>query len=634
MDVTFEENRSKRLLLSALIFVFGLQSMRFLFASLTWYLRDTLGIGVLNLVPISLAPFVLAALLPIVARWLGPRRALWVGVGLLILARLVNQISTDPGIDFWMAAVGTLAFVGLLPIIFNFGRVGLVGGLLLGIAVDSAIKGLGLSLDLAYQPGWRSVVAVAVICLAMIWALLGIGEMIPQGITWGQGAILLSVAPFLFVQSLIFQSQGWTSSVAGMSGSAAQFRIAVLNVGALYLASRLRGNRSAFGVSVVIVTLAVVSAEGDGSVFNVLSLLAVPLAGVVWSGLVPEPKSDKMAASGFYLVSGLTLFLILGLAYYLPLDMNLGFGQTSVRLVAALLLFVFGVVGLFNIPASEGVGRTDWLLATAAALLPAIAFVAATNVDTVVATTAEEPIRFMSYNLHSAFNTEGNLDVEAIARVIEDTEADVIGFQEMSRGRLINANTDLITLLQLRLGFEHVAFFGTADPVWGNAVFSRYPISKFATDYLPLVGTPLRRGYLGAAVEVGDKGVVVISTHLQHVNDSTVHDDDPEADLLPVHTEQIKAILDNWAGQTPAVLMGDFNARPDWAQIDQITGAGWIDSWTEAGLGEGFTSNAADPRYRIDYIFHTADMTAVDAGVIQSTASDHFPVVADLSFTK
>ena len=141
----------------------------------------------------------------------------------------------------------------------------------------------------------------------------------------------------------------------------------------------------------------------------------------------------------------------------------------------------------------------------------------------------------------------------------------------------------------------------------------------------------MRRGYLGADLLIGDETLLFISTHLQHVNDRSAHDEDPEADLYPVHTEQIGTILETWDGQTPAVLVGDFNARPGWAQIDELLAAGWVDSWAEAGDGDGFTANAARPRYRIDYIFHTPDLTATDIGVIQTQASDHFPVVADLA---
>jgi endonuclease/exonuclease/phosphatase family metal-dependent hydrolase len=237
----------------------------------------------------------------------------------------------------------------------------------------------------------------------------------------------------------------------------------------------------------------------------------------------------------------------------------------------------------------------------------------------------------MSYNLHSAFDVDGGLDVEAIAQVIEDSEAEIVGLQEVPRGRLLSGTTDLLLQLQVRLGFEHIAYFGTTDPVWGNAILSRYPIVETEMKYLPLVGTPLRRGYLAAVVDIDGDDLLVISTHLQHVNDQDAHDLDPEADLLPVHSAQIMTILDTWNGRSPAVLMGDFNARPGWAQIDMLLDAGWVDSWLEAGIGEGFTSSAANPEHRIDFVFHTGDIDAVDAGVLNSTASDHFPVVVDLN---
>ncbi len=200
----------------------------------------------------------------------------------------------------------------------------------------------------------------------------------------------------------------------------------------------------------------------------------------------------------------------------------------------------------------------------------------------------------------------------------------------MPRGRLISGLSDQLVLLQQRLGFEHAAFFGTTDPTWGNAVLSRYPIVDIEKVDLPKVGTPMQRGYLGATLRIGDGNVLFISTHLQHMNDPEVHDDDPEADLYPVHHEQISEILDVWDGQDPAILVGDFNSRPNWRQTQELLDAGWIDSWAEAGDGDGFTSNSANPKHRIDYIFHTPDLTTVDVGVILSQASDHFPVAADL----
>jgi endonuclease/exonuclease/phosphatase family metal-dependent hydrolase len=632
MDRVSEQNRIARTLFASLVIVFGLQSMRFLFGSLSWYLRDTLGIGVLDLIPIAFAPFLLAGLIPLLVKWIPFQPVLLSATLLLVVARLVNQVATDPMVDFWASSVATLAFVGLLPLLFGLGRTAMVGGVLVGLAIDSAIKGLGLSLDLAYQPGWRSVVAVLALGLGIGWAYNNMGALTKAGASPVASISLLGLAPFLFIQMLFLQSQGWTSAVTGVSGPTAQLRIALLNVIAVFLAYRLAGNRTVFAACLGLVLIAVLAAEGDATAYNVLSLLAVPAAGVVWAGLVPEPDGTRLGASSFYLIAGASLFLGFGLAYYVPLDMNLGFDAPAVRIAAGVSLAALGAVAMTRGHSVFAKGENDWVFAAAAALLPVLAFIGALGVDSVGTEGAQEPIRFVSYNVHSAFDVDGNLDVAGIAEVIADTRADVVGLQEVPRGQLLSANTDLLTLLQLELGFEHVAFFGTTDPVWGNAILSRYPIINVGTEYLPRVGTPMRRGYLGALVEAGERQILVISTHLQHVNDSDVHDEDPEADLLPVHTEQISVILEEWGSQTPAVLMGDFNARPEWEQIGMITSAGWVDTWAEAGSGDGFTSNAADPQYRIDYIFHTSDIRATDVGVFQSTASDHFAVVADLSF--
>lgn len=624
------ERRTLKVLAAALVFVLGAQSIRFLFASITWYLRDTLHIGTIDLIPIALAPFILGAVFPIASRLLGARGALWSAVWMLALARTFNQIAADPAIDFWMAAAGTMAFVGALPLLLGFGREALVGGVLLGLAIDSAIKGMSLSLDLAYQSGLVAVLAVAVTSLAAIYVVTLAGPVERLGPGWGDGALLLGIGPLLMVQYLVLQNQGWVGEVVGMQAHQVPLRIALLNVFALLVVLRFGTVRWLVWPSVVVVVSAVLLAEGDAGAFNTLSLLAIPAAAIVWARMVADPDRDGMAASGFYLVTGMTLFVVLGLTYYLPIDLRLPFDSADVRVVVGVLVGLFGAfAALRSDDEQPAVDSSSWILAAGAAVLPLIALISGSVGDT-AAPEDSSTVRVMSYNVHSAFNTEGVMDVEAIARVIEDSGATVVGFQEMPRGRLLSANTDLITLLQHRLGFEHVAFFGTTDPTWGNAVLSRFPIEDVNTEYLPRVDTPMQRGYLGAMLRIDDSRVLFISTHLQHVNDSDVHDEDPEADLYPVHHEQIATILDSWGGYEPAVLVGDFNARPGWQQIDEILDAGWIDSWVEAGTGDGFTANAADPRYRIDYVFHTPDLVAADVGVIPSQASDHFPVVADL----
>jgi endonuclease/exonuclease/phosphatase family metal-dependent hydrolase len=160
---------------------------------------------------------------------------------------------------------------------------------------------------------------------------------------------------------------------------------------------------------------------------------------------------------------------------------------------------------------------------------------------------------------------------------------------------------------------------------------SRYPLGVVERRLLPLVGTPYQRGYLAAPVATPEGEVLFISTHLQHINDPDTNEVDPEGDLYPVHRDQLAVIIEEWAGRQPAVLVGDLNAEPDWRQVEELLAAGWVDAWSEAGSGPGSTSNAADPRHRIDYVFHTPDLTTVEVELIESQASDHLAVVAGLA---
>lgn len=625
-----DTRRTIKILFGALVFTVGSQSIRFLFGSMAWYLRDTVGIGVLDLIPIAIAPFVLGLIFPMFSRWLTVRGATWFAVLLLVAGRVVNQVSGSPLIDFWSAAIATWAFVGVLPLILSMGRAALTGGVLLGLAIDSAIRGTASGLDLAYQPGAGAVAAVVGLGVATLYVLWACPTAERTGPPWGPGWRLMGIGPFLFFQFLILQSQGWTAEMIGADGAQTQLRIALLNVVAMVLVARFEGSRPVHLVAAVVMVAALIMAETPGLAFNVLSLLAIPAAGIVWASFVPDLYEGGVGASATYLTIGMTLLVILGLAYYVPLDLSLGFGQSQVRIAAAIVLGLMALAGaLSQTAARPGVSSQTWAYAALACLLPLMGLIFGGREP--IPPTDSPRVRVMSYNIHSGFGVEGTMDLEAIAQVIEDSGAEIVGLQEVSRGQLISGVADQLSYLASRLGFEHVEYFGTTDPTFGNAVLSRYPIVESVETHLPQVGTPLRRGYLGTTIDAGGTSLLFISTHLQHVNDPDVHDRDPEGDLYPVHREQIETILTKWGGVEPALLVGDFNARPGWRQLAELMSAGWVDSWAEVGAGDGFTSNSANPEHRIDYVFHTPDLTVADAGVIQSRASDHFPVVVDIN---
>src|SRR5690606_3185991 len=128
-------------------------------------------------------------------------------------------------------------------------------------------------------------------------------------------------------------------------------------------------------------------------------------------------------------------------------------------------------------------------------------------------------LRVWSYNIHQAFGTSWIMDDDAVAEVINASGSTIVGAPEIDRQGLPNAGTDHFTLLGSRLGCEYSAHFGTNDPVWGNAILSRFPLGDVERVHLPLAGTPFRRGSVTAPVQTPIGEVLFISIHLQHIND-------------------------------------------------------------------------------------------------------------------
>jgi endonuclease/exonuclease/phosphatase family metal-dependent hydrolase len=101
-----------------------------------------------------------------------------------------------------------------------------------------------------------------------------------------------------------------------------------------------------------------------------------------------------------------------------------------------------------------------------------------------------------------------------------------------------------------------------------------------------------------------------------------------------LHTKQIDLLLRQLpAYPYPAVLMGDFNMKPGSKGWRKMTDT-FQDVWLEAGTGPGHTYPSHRPRLRLDYIFATRDVQAVDARVENdmANASDHLPLSANLQY--
>ncbi len=241
---------------------------------------------------------------------------------------------------------------------------------------------------------------------------------------------------------------------------------------------------------------------------------------------------------------------------------------------------------------------------------------------------AERELRVATFNIHHGVGLDGVLNLARIAATVEVTGAEVVGLQEVDRHWSERSNfVDQATWLAERLGM-HVAFGvnldldppapGAPRRQFGTAILSVDRIRAWTNTLLPRPLGGEQRGLLEVQIKVRGIPVRVFNTHLQH---------DSQVERL-AQVERIRQVLAT--AQESVVLLGDLNATPDTPEIAGLTGL-LVDAWVTAGVGDGFTFDAATPHARIDYVMSSGNVVARTAGVVTTDASDHLPVVADLA---
>ncbi|MDX1621380.1 MAG: endonuclease/exonuclease/phosphatase family protein [Nitriliruptorales bacterium] len=620
------------LLAIAAVTVLGLQLIRLLFPLVGWFLRDTEGLATLDLVPYGAAPFVLTLLAPVVTKLAGLRWSLIGTIGATALLRLVAQFTDSPDLLLWLAILGATTFLWALPAAYSAARRQFAHGIAVGFVADTAIRGVGWTVDLVWHDGGTALLVVVILALIAVAGAWVTALELPtlDGPRPGAALPMIGLGPLVFLELLVLQNQGWISTQTGWGWDAAFLLIGIGNlvmVLGVSLGRTLPGQGSTGLIGGVLVLLLTAATGLTGVLYAILVLAGMLGAGMVLGALTApvaiDDRTPSTLAHGLSLAVGWILLFVLAFGYYASYDVALPLPQDLIIIVAGALVTIFG---LGASAAERPEGSAHWVAVGVAALLlavPGLWFRSDPLGQTEPASVSGYPVDVATYNLHSGYSTAGVQDLEAIAAAIEQTGAPIVGLQEVSRGWLLNGSTDMIGWLRRRLGFRYASFHATTpDPVWGNAILSRYPLEETEAQILPQLDSLLRRGVLEADVDLGDGAVLhLMVTHLHHTGDN----------LEEIHDEQIATILEAWAQETRTVLMGDFNAEPDAPQMQAIYDAGFVDVWDTAGSGPGLTANAADPEVRIDYVLHSPDLNATDARVIESQASDHFAVAATIT---
>jgi endonuclease/exonuclease/phosphatase family metal-dependent hydrolase len=251
---------------------------------------------------------------------------------------------------------------------------------------------------------------------------------------------------------------------------------------------------------------------------------------------------------------------------------------------------------------------------------------------------SEVRLRIATYNIQAGAGMDRQFDVARTAEAIRDLRADVVGLQEVdvhwsARSQWRDLATELARRLDMRVFFAPIYSLEPLEPgqprrEYGNAVLSRHPIVYAENHQITRLSTQvpnpvpeLAPGFPEVVVNARGARVHVYATHLDYRADPAVRE---------MQVADTLRVMDR--GQSrPQILLGDLNARPDAAELGPL----WAvldDAWAVAHPSEqGLTFPTNLPDRRIDYVTVNSRVHVRDVTVVQTQASDHLPVVADLT---
>jgi len=237
--------------------------------------------------------------------------------------------------------------------------------------------------------------------------------------------------------------------------------------------------------------------------------------------------------------------------------------------------------------------------------------------------TKERKIRIMTYNVHACIGMDGKHSPERIARVIAQSDPDIVALQELDVGRSrtggLNQARRIAELLEMKWHFHPSLAIGQEQ--YGNAVLSRMPMRLVKADALPGGKRREPRGALW--VEIG--GGVPLQLFNTHLGLNS------RERMTQIRTLLGTDWLDRRDRKPPVVVCGDFNAGPRSRVYRELAGA--LEDMHRAGSRRPPRATWLGLR-RIDYVFASPGLAALHACVIRSrlarVASDHLPLLVDL----
>jgi endonuclease/exonuclease/phosphatase family metal-dependent hydrolase len=235
-------------------------------------------------------------------------------------------------------------------------------------------------------------------------------------------------------------------------------------------------------------------------------------------------------------------------------------------------------------------------------------------------------LRIMSYNIHHANppskSKEALIDIDAIARVIQQQHPDLVALQEVDVNTKRSGNINQAVLLAQKLKMNF--YFGKAidhdGGDYGVAILSRFPLTNQQTYKLPK----------NEDIKAEQRVLAIVTAEIRKnvfIRFASTHLDAQRAEENRVlQASEINKIIEK--EQLPLVLAGDLNATPGTETLKIFDSM-----FTRTCADCGFTIPVVKPNKTIDHIgFKTRDKFKVISHEVipEGYASDHLPVLSML----
>lgn len=236
-----------------------------------------------------------------------------------------------------------------------------------------------------------------------------------------------------------------------------------------------------------------------------------------------------------------------------------------------------------------------------------------------------QSLKVLTYNIHHANppSKPDIIDLPAIAKVINESEAELIALQEVDvntirSGKGINQAEELGRLTNRYFFFVKGIDYQGGE--YGIGILSKFPILHTDSLRLPMVegigGEPRVLAMVTVAPSKG-KEITFACTHL-----------DLKAENRGLQAQAIITKLSSL--KIPVILCGDFNAKPDSEVIHAFD-----KHFKRSSIPNGFTIPQINPNREIDFVMFSPEnkFKVYKHQVIEEPyASDHLPVFVELTY--